>query len=488
MKNKKVLMYFNLSFIVFMVGFTIYKMFLPMGGDDYWWHIKAGQYMLSNNTIPYIDVFSWYGVENNLYWHSHEWLTEVVFGVVHKFLGEHGIYFFILGLASLIPALILKINWNELKKNKFIAIAWGVIGVQLISNVLSPRPHMISFLLLLLVVYSLSKFLKDENSKWIWSIPFISVFWANFHGGSSNLPYVLTFLTLILNSFNFTFYKVEFKKISNSSLMKLFAVTILSILFIAINPHGFDMIVYPYANMQDSFMLSFISEWRSPDLKVSMDFYVYALFLVIGMVFVLTDKKIKGFNFLITLAFVYLTCKSVRFGVLLYIVSSFTVFEHMTTFALKEKYTKYLSVLLVALGIALSQNLLLFNLIVESPILEPISTEMIEAVKSLNADKLYNDYDLGGYLIYNDIEVFVDSRADLYTKSNLKDAINLMGLRRTDSSKSSDKLNVDELLNKYDFDAFIIKVNRPLFVYLSSSDAYELVLEDNNVALFKVKE
>jgi len=488
LKNKKVSVYFIVSFVIFMVGFSIYKFFIPMFGDDYWWHIKAGEYMLSNRAIPYIDVFSWYSKDNHLYWYSHEWLTEVIFAGINKLFGEGGVYLFIIGLGMLIPFLTIKFNWKELKENKLIAIVWGVIGVQLLSMVATPRPHMISFTLLVFVVYALSKFLKNEESKWIWSIPVISMLWANLHGGSSNLPYVLTLLTLVLNSFNFTFYKVEFKKISNKGLFKLLLVAVLSILAILINPHGVDMVIYPYDNMQDSFMLSFISEWRSPDLKLATDFYIYALIFVIGMIFLLTDKKIKGFNLLMTLAFVYLTFKSIRFGVLLYIVSSFTVFEYVTTLTLKEKHIKYLSALLVVIGLAMPQNLLFTNYIMKNPITEPITEEMIEAVKTLNAEHLYNDYDLGGYLIYHDIEVFVDSRADLYTKHNLKDAINLMSLRRVDASKLSDIFDVEAILNKYEFDAFIIKNSRPLYSYLSTNDKYELVLEDHNISLFKVKQ
>lgn len=488
MKNKKVSICFIVSFIIFMVGFGIYKFFIPMFGDDYWWHIKAGEYMLSNRAIPYIDVFSWYSKENNLYWYSHEWLTEVVFAFINKLFGEGGVYLFIIGLGMFIPFLTIKFNWQELKENKLIAIIWGVIGVQLVSMVATPRPHMISFTLLVFVIYALSKFLKNEESKWIWSIPIISMLWANLHGGSSNLPYVLTLITLVLNSFNCTFYKVEFKKISNKGLLKLLLVAVLSILAIVINPHGIEMVIYPYANMQDSFMLSFISEWRSPDLKLATDFYIYVLLFVIGMIFLLTDKKIKGFNLLMTLAFVYLTCKSIRFGILLYIISSFTVFEHMTTLVLKEKYTKCLNALLIVFGLAMSQNLMFANYIMENPISEPITDKMIESVKSLNAKHLYNDYDLGGYLIYNDIEVFVDSRADLYTKHNLKDSINLMSLRKVDTSKMSDDFDMETVLNKYEFDAFIIKNSRPLYSYLSTNDKYELVLDDNNISLFKLKQ
>lgn len=59
-------------------------------GNDYYWHVKAGEYIVNNLTIPYHDIFSWYGISNNLYWVSHEWLSEVLlylYNLVFRNLG-----------------------------------------------------------------------------------------------------------------------------------------------------------------------------------------------------------------------------------------------------------------------------------------------------------------------------------------------------------------------------------------------------------------
>ena len=44
------------------------------------------------------------------------------------------------------------------------------------------------------------------------------------------------------------------------------------------------------------------------------------------------------------------------------------------------------------------------------------ATKYIKKNIDISKMKLFNDYNFGSYLLFNDIPVFIDSRADLYTK------------------------------------------------------------------------
>ena len=477
-----------LGIIIFFIGVNIFNFLTRMVGDDYWWHIKAGEYMVENKLIPFTDVFSWFGVQEGLYWHSHEWLTEVVLYLIQKPFGDFGVYIFTLLLCVLLQIFILWVNKDTILKNKLMTIVWIILGSFILEPVVFPRPHMISFLLLAITLYLLFNFIKNENDKKIWLLPIISILWVNFHGGSSNLPYVLTFIFLFVGLFEFEIGKLECKRLTKKQLTTLFIVGILSIVSLVVNPHGIDMITYPYANMNDSFMLSFIAEWRSPDLKNSVDLFIYVLFFIIGITLVFTNKKLKAIDLTLILAFTYLTCKSVRFSVFLYMIATFVLFKYINEFKLKDKYEKYLGLILIMIGIALSSNIMNINLIKEKPILAPLTMDMIEEVKELNPKKLYNDYNLGGYLIYNDIPVFVDSRADMYSKYNLKDAINLMYLQDTEKVSNENEFDVNSIIEKYGFDAFLIQKVRPLNQYLKYNNKYEVVDEDKYTILYQLKE
>ena len=66
----------SLSFLLLLIGFSFFMMSFFIKESDYFWHITAGKYMVSNRTILKEDIFSWY--LSNKAWMSHEWLFEVL--------------------------------------------------------------------------------------------------------------------------------------------------------------------------------------------------------------------------------------------------------------------------------------------------------------------------------------------------------------------------------------------------------------------------
>ena len=152
-------------------------------------------------------------------------------------------------------------------------------------------------------------------------LPLISLLWVNFHGGSSNLPYILTIIFIITGLFEFKFSNITFDKISKKQIKTYFIVGALSFLVLALNPHGLSMISYPYVNMNDTVMLNLIGEWRSPDIKNFTDI-VFVLPIVIAvLVFFKSKKEILFIDLVLIGAFSYLSLKSIRFVAFMYIPS-----------------------------------------------------------------------------------------------------------------------------------------------------------------------
>ena len=107
-----------------------------------------------------------------------------------------------------------------------------------------------------------------------------------------------------------------------------------------------------------------------------------------------------------------------------------------------------------------------------------LSTKIISYLKDVKPKRLYNYYDYGGYLIYNNIEVFIDGRADLYSKYNYEDAYRL-------SKLSGD---FQKIIDKYNFDYYLVNKNSGLSNYLKLSNNYDLVMSDKKVSIYKTKE
>ena len=114
-----------------------------------------------------------------------------------------------------------------------------------------------------------------------------------------------------------------------------------------------------------------------------------------------------------------------------------------------------------------------------------ISEEMINEIKQDNPKRLLNDYNLGGELIFHDIRVFVDGRADLYAQEHiLRDVASLMYLV---SDEPNTGVEVEQLFKKYQFDGIIMQKDRAFYTYmLSHPQEFELKSEDECLAYFRV--
>ena len=433
--------------------------------SDYLWHFTAGKYMINNKTILTHDIFSW--SMKNQYWMSHEWLFEVIIFKLFQLFNNFSIYIYVLSSLICLNILIISINKNKYLKNIYFSTIWICISSILIT-ISTPRPQILSLILFCLTIFLLYDLYENENSKKIYFLPFISLIWANIHGGSSNLPYILCFIFLIISSINIKLFNFTSTKKSNKQILTYLIIMLLCISVLIINPHGIKLFLYPYSNINDNLMKSIISEWQPTTIN-NIGIFYYLLICLIIIIFINTNKNIRLIDFILFGCFVYLGLSSYRFWNYLYITSSFYIFYYVNK--PKKEYIKmnivlpYLIIMILLFGIS---NINKKNNYV-------LSNKYIKIIKQEKIKRLYNYYDLGGELIYRNIPVFVDGRADLYTNYNLKDAKSL-----GDFNKDSIKI-----INKYNFDYYLIPNTIPLYTYIKNNDNYKLIYKEKNIYLYK---
>ena len=192
------------SLLIFSISISLFLLLTMRVESDYFWHIKAGEYMFKNGILRK-DVFSW--ILNGKYWMSHEWLFEVIIYVFKLLFGNyHMLIYGGICLVSLFLILFLGNKKNYLKNIPF-TLLWFVLSFILVAFV-QVRPHLISFCFVATTIYFLYDLYKDENSKRIYFLPIISILWSNLHGGSSNLSYLFCLVFLIGGLFSFNFSKI----------------------------------------------------------------------------------------------------------------------------------------------------------------------------------------------------------------------------------------------------------------------------------------
>ena len=454
--------------IIFSISISLLCLCFYQVDPDYLWHIKAGEYMFNNGLLKH-DVFSW--VMNGKYWMSHEWLFEYIIFSMKKIFGIYhtAIYCFVC-ITSLLLFIFMS-NREDYMKNILFTLVWMFFFLIICINV-QVRPHLLSHILLAITTYLLFDNYRNKDSKKIYLLPVVSILWSNIHGGSSNLIYILAIIFLICGLFEFKFKKLEANKISNVQIKRYLIVIILCMIGVCINIHGFKMFVYPYQNMMNSTMISNIAEWMPTSLNEPMHYIYFVLLLFIIGTMLFSKKKFEFIDIVLLAFCMYLGLKSIRFWFYTYIIMSFVIFKYIE----KRKLDDYtdLGIMIISvmfIGLFIYKYPMVFN----GNYSFLLKEKDIKAIKECKAQRLFNMYDYGGDLIYNDIPVFIDGRADLYSEGNYKDYLDISYLNS----------NSVELIDKYNFDYLLVDGTYPLSVYLKNNGNYELIYSRKDILLYK---
>ena len=465
-----------------------------ISGNDFWWHVKAGEWMVENKSLPTVDVFSWYANENNINWSSHEWLSQVFLYLVHRLGGDAGIFLFSLFSAIAMAVLIMVRNKEAIKSNMLLSTLFFVPMVMQIKIMFFGRPHLISFFLIYATLHCLYKLKDDENSRLVYFMPLLAMLWANLHGGSSTLSYILCFIFLSSGLLSFSFGKLEGERFSRKQLYKYAAAGVLSIAALAVNPYGIDMLIYPYANMGDEFMQTMIVEWSSPDAKViaQLLFFHFPLLLA-GLTMIVTDKKIRLLDLMLFVFFAYMFLRSMRFVFVFNMSFTFYLFNYLIPQQQSGRQTNrsherlvgsvVALVLLIIVALAAENS---FRTAAEGKLISvALSSKFIELIKKAAPKRLFNEYDFGEALVYNGVETFVDARADLFSPHNLRDYRSLSLLKHVGDNKKDSIFDPEMLIAKYAFDAFVVRPNSPLSAYLNTKpEKYQIMARDEEAVYF----
>ena len=232
------------------------------------------------------------------------------------------------------------------------------------------------------------------------------------------------------------------------------------------------MYIYPYQNMMDSTMINNIIEWRSISLNEPLHYIYLAFILFIFLIMLFSNKKIRFIDFVLFLISIYLGLKSIRFWFYTYIIASFYIYNYINERPCDDGTELGICILSIIFSIFFIFRV---NNIVNIKYNYLLSNSDIKVIKSLNAKKLFNMYDYGGDLIYNNIDVCVDGRADLYSKYNYKDYLDITYLNKDYVS----------LIKKYNFDYMLIDDRFSIGTYLKYADNYQLIYSNKHIKIYK---
>lgn len=471
------------------------------------WHIRTGDYIISRLEVPRTDIFSYrkYGEP----WIAHEWLSDVIFSLLHRFAGLNGIVVF----SALIIAVTFFLLFKMLETYRFnilvIALVTLLSGVTASLHWLA-RPHLFSTCLALLWYFLLESHQRSPRRTSLFLFPVLMSLWVNLHGG-----YLLGFVLLGLywagNIMTYLAAVGRGQQPGQNPIGSLAVIAVLSFLATFLNPYGYQAVLFPFEILGSTAQMENISEWHSPSFHKFSYYEVYLILLVVT--FLASSKKATLIEVGITLFSIHISLFAQRyvpiFAILMAPVlgqrlddlyrtvvncpSSFSVIRGLQKRALESiKNVEFLNnhfnrhihpfmlslvmlILVLNGGGVFGTTFLDYKFHGEN---YPIRAVEFLRQNSLSGN-MYNSYVFGGYLIYSFFpdpryRVFVDGRAfvggDDYLTESLKVSFLTPEWRET---LEKNKVN------------WIIEGSRSAFsVFLSAHHDWKLVYSDEVASIF----
>ncbi len=480
-KNKTVLLCLLLFSVLSMVlVFTL----TPIGSGDIWWHLKTGELISEQKSVPSEDTFSFSAYGNK--WVTHEWLSELVLFQVYHFTGIDGLICFKAFLILLIIAVLYFIARLRTDSN-FIIFPCLMIFLFISRHRFFIRPHLFSFLFFAVLLFLLETHsVKKQPDKKIYFVPLLFFVWVNMHGG-------VLFGLLLLAVYTLTSIKTDYK--NNKP---LFWVGVCSLLVCFLNPNGIDVFTYPMTIIKGGYVGT-NREWLSPFDESLKDRYL-VLYLKIFIAVIACSyfvKKSKWFLREIIYLFVFLlmAVKSQRnipflgIAMLPFVISNYSSRYYLLRRFIGRKREYFLKILIITVLSLLSVNYYLNGIPVAKENKGVVYTGFgvnkavipVDAVDFIKANNIvgnaFNTYLFGGYLIYRNMRVFIDGRADVYDRELYEDYRKSLVIPSVFQS----------LDQKYSFDLIFVRFDKSdinLHRYLYHSETWKLVYFDDIALIY----
>jgi hypothetical protein len=454
-------------------------------------HIRIGDLILANHTVPTRDLFSFSKPAQE--WYAFEWLSETFFAFLHGRFALKGV-----ALASgivIAAALTLLLRYTLRQgANCLIALALALLTVNANSFHFHARPHIFTLLFLTIAMWLISAD-RQKPSPWIWILVPMTVVWTNMHGGF--LMFFPLLALLVIGSAVEAYLWLDMRARRKSDTLRYTMLALACGLASLINPYGIKLHVHVVETMRASWIIDQVDEFSSPRFRdeSQMDLMILLFLGLMMVVPLLRKRRVTEPLWIVFLA--YCALKSVRHGPLFTIVAM-----PIAAVMLSDWWSGWVgnqpkkSIARVMDGIAAQMKTnfdvtslwaplaILFIAVTGSikwptdfpSTLFPVSmaqryAEQIAPARILTTDQWAD------YLIYHNYprqRVFLDGRANYYGEKIVNDYRQLIG------GAPSWK----QILDRYQFNLILCPSNIPLTSLLKTDSTWRIVDSDEQATLF----
>jgi len=446
-----------------------------VGDPDIWWHLRNAEELVRSGHFVRADAYSY--TVRGAPWINHEWLGELPYYAGWRWLGLQGLYV-VMALALVgIFLLLYLLAYRRARDYKAAALACGV-AIPLATVSFGPRTLLFGWIFLLLELLVLQR--SEKSPRWLWILPLLFAVWVNTHG-SWLIGLVLLLAFSAANCFEIKAGRIESHRRPLRELKQLASVIAFCIAALFLNPYGWRLVFYPFdLAFRQKLNVSHVEEWQSPDFHSIRGKLLLALVLGFLVLILVRCSRFLLYEVLFLLIAFYSAFTYSRFLFLAAIIltplfaSEIRVHRMDTT----ETDRPILNLVMITAMIALMIWQVPSNAQLSAGICEEYPVAAISHLGFLRpGDRLLNDYDWGGYLIWyaRPVPVFVDSRVDIFEYSGVfADYLDIMGVK-----------NSLALLRKHQVRYVLYAREKALAYLLRNTSEWKLIYEDKTAVLFE---
>lgn len=224
---------------------------LLLSDGDTGWHIRTGEWILANRTVPYQDIFSF--SKSGEPWFAWEWGSDVLFALLHAWGGLPLLSFFC-GFV-LLSTSILMLRWM-IWRGASVLVAFPVLLLAIGGSTMHylARPHVFTLIFLLVELWLLDAERRDPRGRLWWLVP-LTLVWTNLHGG---WPALFVFLGIEI--------AVNFAR-GNPAWKNLSIVAGVCAASTLLNPYGYQLHMHIAGYLQSNWIKDVVDEFQSPRFR-----------------------------------------------------------------------------------------------------------------------------------------------------------------------------------------------------------------------------
>ncbi len=250
----------QLWLVVILAGFGFYVALVPLVPNDFWWHLKAGEIIVTTGRIPTTNLFAWTLPRAQPYVYG-AWLAEALFYGLYRLGG------LALPMVARTVLVVTAFTLVALEARRRSA-SWRIAALVLIPlclmtlNNLLVRTQNWAWLPFVGFLLILTRYREGRLApRWLLLLPLLLTFWVNVHG-SWILGPVLLGLTFFGEGVRYGLRRPD--ALPRSRLLALLGTGVLCALALLVNPQGIGIVGYVYKMMTDAPSQTLVVEWQSP--------------------------------------------------------------------------------------------------------------------------------------------------------------------------------------------------------------------------------